>query len=1025
MEVTVDGGTPTSLSLTDQNGSAQSNSIDTSSSTTFYQHTEWFFGLDGQEHVIVITNNDSGSAALLLDFIEVGFKTPRPTTDLTVTYEPGTASVRGSVASISGGTATFTASSGHGHTAALVSDTSGTVTAVDGVEPAFTQLEPETAVSFSSAVTSLSVKNANPFPSSGVCLYQDPYGYKTFFSYSGKTDSAFGSHSLTGIVWDAQPSTDFTPLNGFDSTTTGNATGDATITLWAEGAHTITSSNHDIDFAVTLNGTRTTHTATVASGVYGADLVKLGDAVVDALLAAKTISNAEYFCEYDADQQRWSVGTRGSEVSLFELLNSSGSNSADSIMTNVLGFASSDLTTSTSYQGTSDVQSLARRAFRADPHFASSDDPRIKYNSGSGSIPAQLNDIRERIGLGNLRLLSAGGAAAKIFVDDDACGVTVSIADEYNGGMISFQVDGGQIVYAYQSSGTAQDTGSSTRANIGTFFIPFPRGSKVVSIFLEDQDMFELRSVTPEMVIVGFRQYFSRPKLESLTKSQAVLKSFDIAPKLLFKTLYADDYSPGSNDNIDTITYTGTWTAASSDTSSFNQQTSTTTTQNDTLDVTFTTTGDGGGIGIMLVRGSGSLKLEFYLTEGASASESGTLIQVINTNNGSALYDTMPFEILGLDAGQYTLRLKNAATTTNDVDVQAIGITDTAQPDDGYTVGDLNNSDQGISYPLHVKHSGFNRDMLDRTPAWLERSGYKEGVAVGHYQANSISALNYENSGNVRNVHGYYGSASSFGGTVTATYFEVFGFMQAVASYDGANTGNNTTVRGVLNGIDSPSNYSQRVQVNSGSAPTARQSFSPLFQKYFYQLASGNMSDSTTFLVSDTRGIIVGMEVIISADSQTTLKRTVATVTAGTNFTITEAISGFANYTTANNAAVTFANFQAVRLRIPTDNNNFYPGSLGFVPLPISPSNDNRRRMAQSKNGEVKTITFFGVSTNDDLFYPIFDDGVSATWNETTIDLIGHSSASLVLDINTDLKNIQTGTGTADIKLTSVRSRNG
>lgn len=1022
IRVYIDGASVSTTGLYNENGTTRADTFSSlDGAVSIYQKIEWFFGLDGEEHTITVFNDDSASKPFYLDFIEVGYASPKGehAVDRDLKVKAGRVNVRGSVVSTAETDLTFDATSGYGRTDAIIADTSGTVSVLKGIEPAMTHCRPEN-IAFSGALTSIPVKNTYYFPTSGFLLVSHPNGGHYIASYTSKTSATPATHTFAGMLWQSKPYADYTPQSGFTSATPGDSKGDIMVNLWAGGGVEISSSNNKIDFSIIVNGVTTSHTATVASGLYSADLMPLSKAIITAMEAAKPLTSGSYFAEYNADSLRWTIGVRGSEISRIDFLFSTGSNAANSIRT-AIGFTATDLTTKTSYLGQSNINSLAHRVFQQDASFILANDPRMQYNFADAGVDfAPIHYIEKRLGLGYVRTYTGDDGIIKIYPDDDACGISVSWLAQGSSTQVVAQIDYGQH-YLIVNPDNEQDNILGSRTQLLTGFLSFPRGSHVIQLYMMSAQGFELGAGTNQLIFAGARQYFTKPKVESLTSSQSIIKCLDISPVQMWKTKYSADYSPQSTfDNIDTITRTGTWTLG---TGWFNHVEYETSTQNDTLDVTFTLAGNGGGIGISTDFLNGVTNLvEFYLVSGATASEVSSLIQnhiSESTFLNPAIGDER-FQILGLSAGQYTLRMKNKENARMLYD--GIVIYDTVMPDRGQTITDVTNTGQAVTSPCWGIYREFEKDSAVKTPNYLLRSGINEGKSWLYYQAR-VTTANYimDDNSPVYEQNAYYCSNMIQN---AADDIGLFAFCKSMFLYSPAwnGGGTSTTIQPVIDGVNHANTFATQVQTKGGSAPSggsAVYNYYPLFSDHFERLANATMSNSTTFLMSNTKGMRVGQTVIVKRTGAGDLKRVIASVSAGVNVVFTEAISDFANYTTANNARVCAYNFHNIKYE--NDNENpFILSALCYEPLDIQPSNHEVRRMGNTKIGEVTSITFKGVATGADLYYPYFSDGRQATYLETSIDIIGNSTPG-AYSFPYDLKNISIGAGTLDIKLTAVR----
>lgn len=1023
VNVFIDGQSITTFGgITDETGSAQTDSFTPLDTELGYQHVQWYFGLDGEEHTITLENDDSGSAPFHFDFVEIGFASKHGTfsIDRELKISDGRVNVRGSVVSTNETDVTFDALSGYGRTDALVVNTSGTISTLKGVEAAMTQATADINFQFSTSLTTFYAKNAYYFPSSGFLLVSHPGGEHYIASYTGKTTSTAARHSFDGVLWASKPKEDYTPETNFESLSAGDPTGSININLWAQGGHVISSSNNKLDFKVTLNGVQTTHAATIANGLYSADIMPLGRAIVNAMKAVKPLTSGEYFCEYNSDAQRWIIGVRGHEVSELQLLFSTGSNFANSIHSTI-GYSNTDLTGDNSYLAQSEVQSLAHRVFDGG-EFIAANDPRIQVNYPDSGSDSPFSEFYEnRMGLGYVKSIQQQDPMIKIYPDPDACGLSFTFGINDGGSMIVAQVDYGNQIYILRTEFSSD--GGQFYESAMTGFVSFPKGSKVISLWQLSDAAWEVTDNTNNIKFLGARQFFTKPKVEALTTNQAIIKSFEINPYQLFVTRYGSNYTPaGTFDNIDTITYNGTWTNGTGDW--FNGNNYNTSTLNDYVDITFTLSGNGGGIGIGHgVDGTSvTRKAAYYLVSGASGSETNTLIQnhyffwpFATATSGER------FQIVGLPSGQYTLRVKNLYSGGFLV-IDSIAIYDTVMPDRGQVVSDLNNNHQAVSYPMNFIKFPTTLSSYHLVPPYLHETGYNEGKSFYDYRTEniSISGLNLVETNDVKQNNLYYSYVGFLG---SADFIRSFYFCKSAllkpASVDSA--GNSASVLPVIDGVNHSASFSTRLDTKAGDAATTAPNYHPLFCDHFLRYGT-SMSNSTTLPISNTRGLKVGRTVILEADSQTTLKRTIATVTADTNITFTEAVSGFANYTTANNVRVRAYGFHSIKFENnDVDTVGLYVTAFGFEPLDIRPSNHEQRRLAKSKIGEVASITFKLVANGNDLYYPYFSDGRQATYSETSIDILAVSSSGATYSFPYDLKDIVLSAGTIDVKLTSIR----
>ncbi len=694
--VYVDGVNVNTVGLVDELGVTVPSSFSASAATTQYGKNFQFYGLDGEEHIITIKNENATALEVPLQYIDVGFRPNDYALDHTMSISAGAASVNEVTTSFNESTFTFSRPGeglANGYTGMVKIDQAGTLTAVDGLSPASTQVKPQSTLAFSSGpVTTLPVKNNFAFPTNGICLYTSANGETFPFSYSGKSDPSPANQSLDGVIWQRQPVADYTPLvrptgtkristitntnagnsanfdvvgaarkitiwqarplighyfwinvvgganvqfdpggastvteghkvdilttdsandvatkirnaiaavsehftatvltnvvtvtNTQDGAVTATSTtatgvtvatptagvnptyavnswrGDARIEYWAKAPIQITNSNNKVDFQITVNGTTTSHTATLANGYYSADLIPLEKAFVDAMNAAKSI-RGNYFLKYNKDSQFWTIGVSGDEQTEIRFLFSTGANAANSLKT-VIGFTA-DLTGKRSYLSLLPKQHTAQRVYQPDSSFRPTEHPSIKYSwalSAQVTI-AEADQLLVDLGLPSYRRQASAGNIFYIYPDDDACGMTLTFMREDVSVYITYQIDDQDITYLAQMDRPA-DTASPTKGTAVSCFISFPKGSRKIAIRPEANTWFQMESTTTYMTFFGYRQWFTKPPWETLTLTEKVLRCVEVNPIRLFGTNYGhhtDVYVPTTNDNLNTIVESGT-----------------------------------------------------------------------------------------------------------------------------------------------------------------------------------------------------------------------------------------------------------------------------------------------------------------------------------------------------------------------------------------------------------------------------------------------------------------------------------
>ena len=1030
VEIFVNGQTPTAAGLEDETGVAAPDAFSAVSSTTFFGNMVWFFNLDPtKENIIRVLNNDSASKVVRFEFIEIGFAS-RPgefTPDEILHLNAGRVTVRGTTINTAETDLTFSSTGIYGRTDAVKVNKTGTLSVLDGIEPAFSQAAPEVNIAFSSGPpATLKLKNVNSFPTQGFVLVQNPYGAKHLASYTGKTGDLLGT--LTGMVWESAPSQDFSPLSGFSSTAQANARHDLSVCLWAGGGVLVQSGvNDDIDFSITINGVSSSHSASVPAGLYSADVgPTLESAIVAAMNTAKDLSgtNGEYFASYCKESHRWTIGVRGDEIDNIDFPVNTGGNSATNLMKVSMGFADSDVSGSKSYLAGDETEPLATRVYRLDDNFIDSEDPRIKYNATmSGSLSNTRIDAEGRLGFSSIRRIDGADAIVRFHPDEDAAGVVFATLNIGPSSIYQITVDNGSTVYAIDPTGTHGGASGSDRAQISTYFVPFPKGTKQVSVYPTNEAQHRMYS-SQVFFTAGFRQVYTKPAEESLTTSEGIVRSIERAPLSQFKTYYESNYSPvGSNDNVDTVSQTGTWTNAASS-QSFNQFASSTTSVNDFQDITFTLQGRGGISVGSLLGATRVRKAAFYLVPGAVGSNAAADLVDVNVQRyDNDLHDQEQFLINDLPAGQYTLRVRHEdSTAANVMIIDMFSIIDEVLPERKVSVSDVTNTGQGVSFPVNGNVYSVIIDSNDRVPQRLLRSGYNDGRAFVDHRLNNSTANDLDDVANVRNYNNYFSNVYQTAGTHQNVKARAFGFCRALAYAPWSFSTYTTSVTATIDSVNEATVLDTSNQLKNGNSPSSvRTGDSPIYSRRFREPLSGTPGSSTVFPVADTRGFRPGMTVLLRDDSEPNLRRTIASIVADTSVTFTEAVTNFANYGTGSNSYIAAPAFHVLDL----ENNVNVTWGIGkfiFEPLDLLPSNNESRVFKkENKLGEVATVLFRAVANGDDLYFPIFADGRSATWQETSIDIIS-KSASATYNIDQSLKNIAVSAGTLDIKLTAKRA---
>jgi hypothetical protein len=344
--------------------------------------------------------------------------------------------------------------------------------------------------------------------------------------------------------------------------TINNFKGDVRVEYWAKSPIQISATNNKVDFQITVNGTTTNHTATLANGLYAADIMPLEKVFVEAMSSAKPI-RGNYFLKYNRDSQYWSIGVNGDEQTEIRFLFATGANAANSIAATI-GFNAADLTGKKSYLANTDKQHQAQRVFTPDQSFRSTEHPSIKYSwalSAQVTIP-EADQLLVDLGLPGYRRQASAGNIFYIYPDEDCCGMTLSFMREDTSVYITYQIDDGDVVYLAQYD-RPNDTANPTKGTMINSFISFPKGSRKITVRPEFNNWFQVETTTTYVTFFGYRQWFTKPPWETLTLTEKILRCVEVNPKQYYQTNYSHIlaqglYQPqGSNDNIDTVLESG------------------------------------------------------------------------------------------------------------------------------------------------------------------------------------------------------------------------------------------------------------------------------------------------------------------------------------------------------------------------------------------------------------------------------------------------------------------------------------
>lgn len=980
VRVYVDGVNANTVGLKDEQGNTVSATLNMNNGTTYYGKVFHYYGLDGEEHVITIKNENGSAQGVWINFVDIGFRSVDYAIDHKIKLNAGVAAVGNISAAFDEGEFSFTQPTDglcNGHTAMLKISESGTVSAVDGLSPAKTQIRPKTTVAFSSAVTTLPVKNVFPFPTSGICLFQMPDGSKWFFSYNGKTDTTPQAHSLDAMVWQRQPNEDFNfgPDKAGATFVANEIRGHGLIEYWAKAPILIDGTNNKIDFEITVNGVTTLHAATVPSGRYSADIVPLSTAIVNAMKTAKPI-NGEYFAKWNEGSQLWSIGVNDPEVSQLDFEWATGANSSTSLGP-TLGF-SSDSTGEKTYIAATTKQHKAHRVFVADQQIRSADHPTIKYNwaeNATHSDPMADALIEKTPGLSAYRRYTAGGFPLfDIYPDDDCCGITLYFMREDQAMYFTAMIDNMGKISLVQAD-RPNDTSDPAIGSLVPVFLSFPKGTHKITIYNQTDDWSEIETGTSTPTFFGYRQHYTKPQWESLTLQEKVLKTFEIAPIRLFGTYYGHNaalYTPQpSNDNINSITESGTWANAGG--TNINGTHRTSGTLNAYVETEFVLQGDGGGIGLVTYDDTthGYDMVAFLST--AAIVEATDMVDRFHNFSTGGLHDRMSFFYIGLKAGTYKARFKNqhASTFIN----SAIVVFDTVPPQQNApTLTDIANTGQSLAFPLYGRRRSCERYASFKRPSYIGEGTWRRGI-VSHFD-HALNNLVDFNPTDETNVHihttQYWNSLRSI---VTAEFMQYTTFCRSMTAIANGGSTYSTVVQPSIDGRNL-NTVSFVTDFKGGSSPAiaTRNSYPPkVFFDFQYPCT---FNASLTYNIADTRGLRTGKAILVD---NTGAKEEVfiSSFVTDVSFTISKALTVL---TPANVVRVLFWGMHNMRLTA-TNATQWYMNHWFFEPLPIEESILQKRISSVTEQEVVEleqVLAAAGVGNNQNFNWPMHSDGETA-----------------------------------------------
>lgn len=1014
VRIYVDGVNVNTLGLTDENGTVVPAQISVNNPTVRYAKQWQYYGLDGREHIVSIKNENASAQSYLLDSIDVGYRPNDFAIDHTVKVFSGAANVGGAVAEFNEQSFTFakpTEGLTNGHTGMVKITQAGILSAVDGLSPASTQCKPNVNIPFSGgAVTTLNVKNHYAFPTKGICLFSHPHGETYVFAYNGKGGGTTAqSQTLDSLTWERQPIEDLKPKAASAAAlwVANEYRGDARIDYIAKAPIEIDGTNNKVDFDITINGVTTSHTATIPSGLYAADIMRIGNAFVSAMRTAKPLTRGDYFMSYNSKSQLWSYGVTGSENSAIKFKWATGANSATSFKT-IVG-ATSDQLGQQTYIGPSIKQHLAIRVFYADKNMRSTEHPTQKYTEPKTSTFTALPHAESAVadlGLPGYRVFAnANSPVWEIYPDDDCCGISLAFGRMANGSYIKYTIDDMDLT-DLGTTGRPADSTEPTKATVIHFFISFPKGSRKITVRASNSSYLTYESGSGNTVYYGYRQYFTKPQWETLAPTEKVLKTFEVAPNRLFCTPYgaqvATQYIPqASNDNINTLTETGTW-AAVSNTAAFNYYGRRSSTNGSYFECEFVLQGDGGGFGYRsLMHSTSSYEIAFYLSK-VGIVEATDQLELIETYSVTANYQIDPIVHLGLKAGTYKARVKIDGTGGNILDCQAILIYDTVPPQPGATTNaEISNTGQAPAYPINVVRRMAQRFAAQKRPLTFTEGEYGLGV-VNHtdYITTAHSFLGYEDTGTLETEIGgsYYGhQVLSFIGS----YYQNMQFCRSLAVLTANINGGTLVVQPSVDGVNAASTFSTYNDTKGGIAPTGTHySYGRQYVKDFERAITFNAG--LTFNMGFTQGLRTNAKVILYDGTNYEVAH-IDSFVFDTSFTIKVEPSVVVK---ANVIKVFYWGLHTVKVT-SSSASSFKVSCFEYEPLPLQWS-ILEQRVQSVASYETKLLnqniaatgTTAGAYSRQTFQYPLHSDGEEASQTDVEIVPVDFSfSTSRILEI--------------------------
>lgn len=1007
IEILIDGQTPVSLSLVDQNGNAAPNSFSNNGSIDRPGTVFYYFDLDGEEHIVSIKNNDSLSRPTEFEFVEIGYRSRDYSITNDLHINKSKALVKGVQVDIAEQDVSFTKSTGYGHSGMLVSNTSGVVRVVDGLEGAMTHVKSDETIDFTSAVTTIPVKTAFNFPDKGICLFQHPLGGTFQFSYGSKTTTTVQTNSLDDIIWKLQPVNSLDIETGFNNqAATGDAKINATITYWAEPTIEINSGNNKIDFEITITDSAgvdqtTSHTATIPSGWYDAEIINIADTIVQQMEAVKPLgTDGRYYAEWQSGIKKWVIGASGKNIVSIAFDFATGANFASSIHP-TLGYNNADISGDNAYYANNETTHRPVRAYYGDKFTRSPDSQDVKYTTSNVSATPENPDVESRLGFDNVRPMSDGNEVnMQIHTDDDSCGIIAYFVTRNNNTGVSmyYQIDDRERTYMfYNQQYGFNNVSDGIYGRVIPVILTYPRGSKKICFGDTRVNMFTNRSggvnTISQIQFAGYKQLYSRPKIEDVASDENILRVYDIAPKSLYSTTYGNNsgvlYSPGSNDSINTVTETGSW-AAAGPSDFWNQFGRITTSSGDFVEYDFTINGDCGGIWLRVICTTSTPEgVEFYLSTSA-INESTDLISTtcFLSQTGPISDGADGIGMYGIPQGTYKARFKLSATTSPNFVVLGVTVADTIPPDvNTYVIADTTNNGQTVPRALFGKYNTVLGNANDRVLNSMRNSQYKFGYPTDVHTSGSFS--NADHSGNEQYSFGIARSRKHYGNSLLFAqneYCETISMCKSITIQHSTFTSYSTIITSFIDGVATPNTTTARQAGKNGAANNSIESTAEaVFKRFEFE---GITMTGKVVSITDTRGLRVGEPILLVDNVGAVEQKNITSIVVGVSVTVDTPLTVL---TDSNVVAIRYHGIHTSRYRNDDASSSFVSNFI-VEPLDVQPSNFKKRNL----QGTVleTAITRQTIANTETISLPVFSDGEIARQREVSLSMLSSDGAS-------------------------------